>query len=105
MLRKASLIGDDVLAWSQAMLVNRGIPGTRVLNGLLNLPKAYPAKDINLGCNRALTAGAFTLRELKNHIAIAGTQQQMQLPFTEVHELIRDIETYEQAYNTRELFI
>ena len=104
MLRKAARIGDDACFWSRAMLKNRGIPGSRVLNGLLSLPRKYPTEDINLGCRRALKAGVFNLRELKSHIILAGRQEQMYFEFTKKHSLIRDIATYDQNLNTKELF-
>jgi len=104
MLRQAGRIGDDARLWSQAMLQNRGIPGSRVLNGLLSLTRKYPAQDINLGCRRALKAGAFNLSDLKNHVVFAGKQEQIYFEFQTKHALIRDIATYDQNLNTRELF-
>ena len=104
MLRKSALIGDDALLWAQAMLQNRGIPGSRVLNGLLSLPKKHSAADINLGCRRALMAGSFNLSELKSHIILAGKQEQIYFEFIKKHSLIRDIETYDQHLNTKGLF-
>jgi transposase len=104
MLRKAGRIGNEAQAWSRAMLRNRGIPGTRVLNGLLSLTRRHPASSINRGCRRALKAGVFTMQGLKKHIAAADGEEQTEFEFTKTHPLIRGMEAYEQNLKTKELF-
>ena len=43
----ASLIGTNADKWAQAMLEARGIPGIRVLVGLLNLAHHYDSNSID----------------------------------------------------------
>ncbi|MEI7672197.1 MAG: IS21 family transposase [Deltaproteobacteria bacterium] len=104
MLRKAAFIGEDAHAWAKAMLQNRGIPGARVLNGLLSLTEKHPADAINLGCRKALESGAFSMNELKNHILHAHEYEQQTLPFIQQHPLIRDMHEYALPINTEGLF-
>jgi len=104
MLRKAARIGEAAHAWACAMLQNRGIPGTRVLNGLLSLTDKYPAGAINQGCLRALDGGVFSMQDLKAHIIHANDNQQQTFAFLQSHPLIRDLHEYEQTINTKGLF-
>jgi len=103
MLRKAWNIGDGAHAWAKAMLVERGIPGTRVLNGLLSLRKKHKATAINAGCTKALEAQAFSLKGLKKHIESQSVEQQS-FAFIKEHPLIRATAEYEQITNSKGLF-
>lgn len=103
MLRKAWVIGDGAGAWAKAMLAARGIPGTRVLNGLLSLRKQHAPAAINRGCAKALEAQEFSLKGLRCHIANTAEQQQ-NLTFIDEHPLIRQMKEYEQAANSKGLF-
>ena len=103
MLSKTWAIGDAAHAWAIAMLVERGIPGTRVLNGLLSLRKKHAPTAINTGCSKALEAQEFSLKGLRRHIANS-SQQQESLPFIDEHPLIRATAEYEQIINSKGLF-
>ena len=97
-------IGEAAHAWACAMLQNRGIPGSRVLNGLLSLTDKYPAAVINQGCLSALDGGVFNMQDLKSHIIHANDNQQQTFCFLQRHPLIRDLHEYEQTINTKGLF-
>ena len=103
MLKKAWVIGDAAHAWAIAMLVERGVPGTRVLNGLLSLRKKHNASAINTGCAKALEAQEFSLKGLRRHIANR-SQQQESFTFIDEHPLIRATAEYEQIINSKGLF-
>ena len=103
MLKKAWVIGDAAHAWSIAMLRDRGIPGSRVLNGLLSLRKKHALAAINTGCSKALDAQEFSLKGLRKHIANS-SQQQQSFTFIEEHPLIRETKEYEQHINCKGLF-
>jgi hypothetical protein len=103
MLRKAWVIGDGAGAWAKAMLAERGIPGTRVLNGLLSLRKQHTPAAISRGCRNALEAQEFSLKGLRQHIANTSEEQQ-NLTFMQEHPLIRQMKEYEQAVNSKGLF-
>jgi transposase len=103
MLTKAWKIGDAAHAWAIAMLVERGVPGTRVLNGLLSLRKKHASAAINTGCTKALEAQEFSLKGLRRHIANVAEQQEHFI-FIEEHPLIRSTAEYEQIINSKGLF-
>ncbi len=103
MLKKAWNIGDGAYAWAKAMLNARGIPGTRVLNGLLSLRKKHPSSAINTGCAKALEAQEFNLKGLKKHIANVGENQES-FAFIDEHPLIRATAEYERIINSKGLF-
>jgi len=103
MLRKAWTIGDGAYAWSKAMLTERGIPGIRVLNGLLSLKNKHTSTAINSGCSKALEAQEFGFKGLKKHIERHSHEQQ-NLAFIEEHPLIRATAEYEQIANSKGLF-
>lgn len=103
MLEKAWLIGDGAHAWARGMLAERGIAGTRVLNGLLSLRGKHPSTAINTGCAKALEAQEFSLKGLRRHIA-GSSRQQESLAFIDEHPLIRSTAEYEQIVNSKGLF-
>ncbi len=103
MLRKAWVIGEGAHAWAKAMLAERGVPGTRVLNGLLSLRKKHSKEAINVGCIKALNAQEFSLKGLRRHIENHSETQQY-LAFIDEHPLIRATAEYEQITNSKGLF-
>jgi len=103
MLRRAWNIGDGAHAWAKAMLTERGVPGTRVLNGLLSLKKTHTPAAINTGCIKALEAQEFGFKGLKKHIK-ANSSQQQNFVFIDQHPLIRATAEYEQITNSKGLF-
>ncbi len=103
MLRKAWVIGDGAHAWAKAMLAERGVPGSRVLNGLLSLRKKHPKEAIDTGCAKALEAQEFSLKGLRRHIENSSETQQS-LAFLDEHPLIRATAEYEQITNSKGLF-
>ena len=94
LLRKASLIGTNADKWAQAMLEARGIPGIRVLVGLLNLVNKHDSNSIDKACEIALTHNAFRLKTIRALIQRGGCKQQ-QLEFIDEHPIIRSMSDYE----------
>lgn len=103
MLRKAWNIGDGAHAWARAMLAERGVPGTRVLNGLLSLRKKHACAAINAGCVKALEAQEYSLKGLRKHIEVHASDQQ-RFAFIDQHPLIRATAEYERIINSKGLF-
>lgn len=93
LLERASLMGDNVDRWAQAMLQARGIPGIRVLVGLLNLANDYHRSSIDNACEIALSHHAFRLKTIRNIIKQGGRKQQ-QMEFIDEHPIIRDMSNY-----------
>ena len=94
LLRKASLIGTNADKWAQAMLEARGIPGIRVLVGLLSLVNHYDSNSIDKACEIALTHNAFRLKTIRGLIQRGGCKQQ-ELEFIDEHPIIRNMSDYE----------
>lgn len=104
LIKQADSIGGETGAWARAMLLNRGIPGTRVLNGLLQLADKYTASAINQGCKMALQSESFYLKELKYLIQNTYKVEQLQFDFLEEHPLIRRMSEYDNLTPGKELF-
>jgi len=93
LLKRVSRIGDAADQWAQAMLQARGVPGVRVLVGLLNLANDYPYSSINDACEVALSHHAFRLKTIRTIIKQGGCKQQ-QMKFIDEHPIIRDMSNY-----------
>lgn len=94
LLRKASIIGVFTERWCQAMLAERGIAGTRVLQGLLALSGKHRSDQIEQACDVALRHGEFRLRTIRRLIDRQVPVQQL-MPFLEEHEMIRPLSNYD----------
>lgn len=95
LLRRASCcIGDHASQWAEAMIVARGIQGTRVLLGLLSLGKQYPREAVNEACRIAQTYGEFRLRALRQIVKAKATTTQTTFAFLDDHPLIRPLSDY-----------
>lgn len=105
LLKQADFIGGETGAWARAMLQNREIPGTRVLNGLLQLADKYTGSAINKACKNALEMSSFRLKELKEHINDAYRAEQLKFDFLEEHPLIRQMSEYDNITQSKELFL
>jgi transposase len=93
LLKRASWIGPQSHQWAQAMLVARGIEGTRVLQGLLSLTRKHPSEPLEKACEIALSHGAFRLRTIRKLLQREAAKQQP-LPFLEEHPIIRPLDNY-----------
>lgn len=104
LLRQADYIGGETGAWARAMLQNRDVPGTRVLNGLLQLADKYTASAINAACKAALDMSSFRLRDLKTLIESHFQSEQLKFDFLAEHPLIRTMSEYDHISGSREVF-
>jgi transposase len=93
LLREARLIGEQSEKWAAAMLLERGIAGIRVLQGLIHLGHRHDSDVVERACQIALTHGAFRLRTIRELIKRGGSQQEP-FEFLQQHEIIRDLSSY-----------
>jgi transposase len=93
LLERVCLIGANADRWAQAMLEQRGIPGVRVLVGLLNLANRYECSRIDNACETALSHGAFRLKTIRDILNRSADKQQ-QMDFIDEHPIIRDMSSY-----------
>ena len=93
LLRKVGVIGAHAERWSQSMLQARGLPGVRVLVGLLSLDERHPWADVDGACEIAQTHGAYRLRVIRQLIKRGGARQE-QFEFIQEHPIIRRLSDY-----------
>jgi hypothetical protein len=90
LLKRISLVGPETLRWAQTMLLERGVEGVRVLQGLLSMTRSHPADDLEKACALALSHGAYRLRVLRQLMK----QPTRQTEFVQAHPLIRPMDFY-----------
>lgn len=93
LLKKVSRIGPHAAQWAESMLAERGIPGVRVLVGLMSLAHRYHDDQIEAACEVAQTHGAYRLRSIRELIKRTAPKQE-QFEFIESHPIIRGIHEY-----------
>jgi transposase len=93
--RVATRLGPESAAWAEAMVQARGIEGTRVLLGLLNLASRHPISAVEHACEIARGYGAFHLRTIRALLKRQGPKQEV-LPFLSDHPVIRPLKEYGQ---------
>lgn len=93
LLAKVGCIGPQTHDWAQAMLQARGIEGTRVLQGLLELSRKHSSETIEAACQTALSHAAYRLRTLRQLLGRQAARQ-TPLPFLAEHPIIRPLDDY-----------
>ncbi|MBT3288256.1 MAG: IS21 family transposase [Victivallales bacterium] len=91
MMGKLRLVGPRTEAWARAVMVNRGIEGLRVLQGLLALVGKHNGDDIEVACQRGLQAQNFRLKGIREALKEPRSQP---LLFADRHPLIRPVGEY-----------
>jgi hypothetical protein len=94
-LRKAHVIGSDTGRWAEAMLAQRGIPGVRVLMGLVSLTNKHTDTAVDQACRVAQSHGAYRLRVIRELLKRQAPPQE-QFEFITEHPLIRSLADYGQ---------
>jgi transposase len=93
LLADVSLIGPHTEKWSEAMVLARGIEGTRVLLGLRSLTKKHSCELLEKACEIALSHGEFRLRIVRK-LLDRQAEKQLPLPWLDEHPLIRPLSDY-----------
>lgn len=94
LLRRAALLGPHAEQWARQMLEVRGIPGVRVLVGLLSLTHRHSRDAIDRACEIALTHGAVRLKTIRQLLQRGGPAQEP-LAFLDEHPIIRPLSDYQ----------
>jgi transposase len=107
LIKRAIKIGPQCGAWADAVILNRGAEGIRPLYGFLNLPRQYTATALEKACERALSHGTYSLRDLRRLLEQPMQEDSTPL-FMDSHPLIRDMAEYgaflETLYPEKEPF-
>jgi transposase len=109
---RAALLGSCAEKWAVAAARNRPDHCIRVLQGLLSLhdPGKHRAADIDKACEVALAGGDYTLKAIKQTLALlarpgaAPPSMQEQLFLGEEHPLIRPLSHYQDLLGPEEIF-
>ena len=91
MMGKLRLVGPRTEAWARAVMVNRGIEGLRVIQGLLALAGKHNGGDIEVACQQGLQAQNFRLKGIREALKEPRHQP---LLFADQHPLIRPVDEY-----------
>jgi hypothetical protein len=91
--RVRSRIGPRSGSWAAAMIEARGVEGTRVLLGLLNLANRHSVADVERACEVAAGYGAYRLRTIRALIQRQAPKQEL-MEFLSDHEMIRPMSEY-----------
>jgi hypothetical protein len=75
LLRRVALLGTHAEQWARQMLEVRGIPGVRVLVGLLSLTRKHSRNEIDRACEIALTHGAARLKTIRKLVQRGGPRK------------------------------
>jgi len=107
LIKRAIKIGPQCGAWANAVILNRGVEGIRPLHGLLGLPRQYTVTAIEKACERALSHGTYSLRDLRRLLEQPAREDSAPL-FMDSHPMIRDMSEYgamlEALYPEKEPF-
>jgi hypothetical protein len=87
-------LGTHAEQWACRMLEVRGIPGVRVLVGLLSLTHQHSRDAIDRACEIALTHDAVRLKTIRQLLQRGGPPQEP-LAFLEEHPIIRPLSDYQ----------
>jgi transposase len=93
LLERCRLLGPHCGGWAEALMVQRGPIGLRVLQGLLALAREHPVADLEHACERALHFGLWRLRDVRR--LVHNAEQVVQVDFLQSHPLIRDLRDYQ----------
>jgi hypothetical protein len=95
--QRASELGEPCAQWAAGLVQNRGPIAIRSLMGLVGLTQQHSFKQLNEACARALSHGAWRLREIRRLLAVPTTQTQF--PFVQQHPLVRELSEYQDYLN------
>ena len=97
LLEQTSRLGPQVGQWAEQMLAARGIPGVRVLVGLLALAKEHSPADLDRVCQIAASHQSYRLRAVRELLqevpGEVGVQTAME--FIDTHPIIRGLGEYD----------
>ena len=94
LLGKVRFLGPYSLRWAEAALAEHGVPGMRIIQGLLALARKYETDAIEAACDQAWRGRGFRYRIVKKLLERKSATQQRTLEFIESHPVIRPIAEY-----------
>jgi hypothetical protein len=96
LLEKVRCLGPHAGCWGAAVLQERGVEGSRVLQGLLHLAGQHPVAALEHACDIALSHGVYHLRTLRVLVARHGVPGAEPAAFLAAHPLLRELSVYDE---------
>ena len=97
-LKRCARMGEHCGVWALEVIAERGSTGIRSLQGLVHMVGQHSCHLLDQACERALSHGAYRLKDLRRLIEQPSTQQP--LSFMTNHPLIRDMAEYTEFLDT-----
>jgi transposase len=102
-------IGPGCYLWALKVINERHQLGFRAIQGVLHLRKQYSNTTINNACTQTLKLGSARYHTVKllceDQNPSSETYNGIQLEFLQNHEMIRDLEEYQQYFENRQKII
>jgi transposase len=94
LLAALTLIGPRTVNWGEGVLAARGLEGERALIGVAQIGRQYGALVLEVGAERATSAGQWHLPQLRDQCRQLALQHRDGVVLTQRHPLIRDLQDY-----------
>lgn len=94
LLKKVRFLGVCATRWAESAIAERGVMGSRTIQGLLSLCQKYEASQIDRACDVAWRSQAFSYRVIKNLLEKEAQAVQATMEFMEEHPMIRPMSEY-----------
>ncbi|MEA3287380.1 MAG: IS21 family transposase [Candidatus Marinimicrobia bacterium] len=97
LLQQCDAAGSGIRRWADQAISSRGIIAYRAVNGVLQLKRKYPVRDLNKACNLACERGSFTYHLIRNYLEegiMKQEEQQLEIRLQQSSDIIRSPKEY-----------
>jgi len=97
LLQQCDAAGSGIRNWADQALSSRGIIAYRAINGVLQLKRKYPVRDLNKACKLACERGSFSYHLIRNYLEegiMKSEEQQLDLRLQQTSDIIRSPREY-----------
>jgi len=97
LLQQCDAAGSGIRNWADQALSSRGIIAYRAINGVLQLKRKYPVRDLGQACKLACERGSFSYHLVRNYLEegiMKRQEQQLDLRLQQTSDIIRSPREY-----------
>jgi len=97
LLQQCDAVGSGIRNWADQAISSRGIIAYRAVNGVLQLKRKYPVRDLNKACKLACERGSFSYHLIRNYLEegiMKSEEQQLDLRLQQTSDIIRSPREY-----------
>ncbi len=97
LLQQCDAAGRGIRNWADQALSSRGIIAYRAINGVLQLKRKYPVRDLSQACKLACERGSFSYHLVRNYLEegiMKQEEQQLDLRLQQTSDIIRSPREY-----------